>query len=76
MKLAVSCLFIEKINISTKLFARHSMLISTDFMLNLRQNKKLSACSFLNKLLFHNNIAANNQMAEQLIGEAYVYTTN
>jgi len=52
------------------------MLISTDFMLNLRQNKKLSACSFLNKLLFHNNIAANNQMAEQLIGEAYVYTTN
>jgi len=52
------------------------MLISTDFMLNLRQNKKLSACSFLNKLLFHNNIAANNQMAEQLIREAYVYTTN
>jgi hypothetical protein len=46
-------------------------------MLNLPQYKKLSACLFLNKILFHNNIGANNQMAEELvIGEAYVYTTN
>ena len=46
MKLAVSCLFIQKINISIKLFARHSMPISTDFMLHLRQNKKLSLVCF------------------------------